>query len=153
MVQPAADAAAIRRADDHRHGPLAVGAVAHFGSFVDDLVESRVNKVGELDFADRAHAIECRADADADNGGFGQRRIDHALAAVFFEQAHCCAEHAAALAHVFADDKHVLVARQFFIHGLADGFDQGNFSHGAPPRRTRERRHLPAQGKAQLRQP
>ena len=45
----AEDAAAVGRADDHRHRPFAAGAIAHLGDFADDLVVARVDVVGELD--------------------------------------------------------------------------------------------------------
>ncbi len=70
MVQAAADAAAVGRADDQGHVPLAIGAVIHLGGFVDDLVEGGMDKIGELDFADRAQIGHRRADTDCHDGKF-----------------------------------------------------------------------------------
>ncbi len=143
MVQAAANAAAVGGADDHRHGPIAVGAVAHLGRLADDLVESRVDKIGKLNFADGAHAVQGCADAHPHDGQFRQGGIDHALRAVFIKQAHSGAENAPAHAHILAHDEHVGVAGHFLIHRHAHSVNQGHLRHGAPPPHTPGRQLLP----------
>src|SRR5579871_5222854 len=87
VIQAAADAAAIRGADGQWHIPLAVGAVVHFGSFVDDLVKSRVDKIRELDLADWMQIGHSSANANGDDRKLGQRRIDDSVWAIFFKKA------------------------------------------------------------------
>ena len=54
VVQRAVDAAAVRGADGHRHAVAVVRAVAHPRRLGHELVERRVDEVGELDLGDRA---------------------------------------------------------------------------------------------------
>ena len=76
--KPTADAATVRRADDQWARPRAVGTIAHPRGFIDDLIEGGRDEIGELNFAHRAQAIQRRADAYRDDGGFGERGIYHA---------------------------------------------------------------------------
>ena len=91
----AEDAAAIGRADDHRHRPFARGAIAHPRDFADDLVVAGVDVVGELDFDDGLEAIGRHADRGADDPAFGDRRVEGAGLAELLLQAFGGAEHAA----------------------------------------------------------
>ncbi len=135
MIQRAADAAPVRRPNHHRHAELPVRAVAHLGRFVDDLVERRVDEVGELDLADRPDAVERHADADADDGQLGQRAVDDPARAELGEEALGCAEDAAAGAYVLARNDNGRVAAHFRGHRLAQRFDVALNRHGAGLRR------------------
>ena len=104
---PAVDAAAARHADDHRRGEVAGRAVAQPRGLGDDLVRRRVEVVGELDLHHRPQAVGGHADRGADDAAFGDRRIEHAVLAVFGLQAFGAAEHAAEVAHVLAEDDDV----------------------------------------------
>ena len=42
-------------------------SIPPFSSFVDKLVESRVDVVGELYFSNGSHALRCKADGEADD--------------------------------------------------------------------------------------
>jgi len=147
MIEAAANAAAVRGTDDHGDGPFAIGAVAHFGGFADDLIVGRENKIGELNLADGALAIQSSANAHTHNGKLCQRRVNHPGSAIFIKEANSGAEHAAAHADIFTHDKDTLIASHFFVHGLPDGFNQGNLSHDAPPRHKRGSCRLQPPGK------
>ena len=54
VVQRAVDPAAVRRADGHRDAEAVVRAVAHPRRLGHELVERRMDEVGELDLGDRA---------------------------------------------------------------------------------------------------
>ena len=70
------------------------------------LIESHIEEIDELHFADRSHAHERRADRGAQNGGFGDRRVTHALGSEALQQALGHAECAAEHANILADNEH-----------------------------------------------
>ena len=113
----AEDAAAIGHADRHRRGELAGRAVAHARGLRDDLVEGRIDVVGELDLDTGAQAIGAHADGGGDDAALADRRIEAARQAVFLLQALGGAEDAAEIADILAEDEHVGVARQHHVHG------------------------------------
>ena len=67
VVQPAVYAAAERSPDDDGHRVVAVGPVPRPRGLADDLVERRMDEVGELDLGDWDQAVERGADGDADD--------------------------------------------------------------------------------------
>ena len=67
VVEPAADAAALRSAQDERYVQLAGGAVAHTGRLADDLVDRGPNEVGELDLGNGPHPIHRSAQCNPRN--------------------------------------------------------------------------------------
>ena len=77
----AAQVAADRHADDHRARPVVVRAVAHHRHLVANLHEAGPDVVEELDLDDRLQAAQRHADAAADDVGFGERRVEDAVAA------------------------------------------------------------------------
>ena len=123
VEQPSPDSAAIRHSDHHGHLHRAVGAVACPGCFSDQLVDRGPDEIGELDFRDRTHATECRAQGDAHDRGFRQRRVDDAFVAEFFRQALGGQEHSATNANVFAHDKYLGIAGHLFGDSFPDSFD------------------------------
>ena len=129
VVEAAVNPTAERRADDDRHGPVAVGAVARPGCLADDLVESRVDEVGELDLGDGDQAVERRADSDSNDRRLGKGRVEHARLAESRVETLGGAENAALLADVFAQDEHPLVALHLLGHGRAHGFDHAHLRH------------------------
>ena len=78
----AAQVAADRHADDHRARPVVARAVAHHRQLVANLHERRPDVVEELDLDDRLQAAQRHADGAADDVGFGERRVEDAVAAV-----------------------------------------------------------------------
>src|SRR5439155_1308670 len=72
--------------DHHGNAPRAVGAITHPGGLVDDLLESRSAEVRELHLRDRHETTERRADGDANDARFGDRRVDDAIGAELFDE-------------------------------------------------------------------
>ena len=124
VVQRAVDAAAVRRADHHRHAEPVVRAVAHPRRLGHDLVERRVDEVRELDLGDRPQAVHRGADRRADDHRLGQRRVDDPVVAELGPQPVGGEEHAALLADVLAQDDDRLVAAHLLGHALADRLDE-----------------------------
>ena len=65
VVEPAADATALRGAQDERNVELSGGAVPYAGRLADNLVDRGPNEVGELDFGDGAHSVHRSAEGDS----------------------------------------------------------------------------------------
>ena len=122
----AVDAAAAGHADGHRRDELAHRAVAQARRFRHDLVGGRIEIVGELDLAHRPQAVGAHAHRHADDAALGDRRVEHARAAVLGLQALGAAEHSAEIAHVLAEHHHVAVTLQHHIHGRAQSLDHGH---------------------------
>ncbi len=129
----AADAAAARRAHRDRREEFAAGTVAEARELADDLVETGIDVVGELDFRNRPQAVDAHADRRADDAAFGNRRVDYAVIAVLALQPVGAAKHAAEVADVFAqhDDGRVLVHHD--VERRADGLDHVHLGHYFDP--------------------
>ena len=133
VVQRAVDAGAVRRPDRDRAAVGAVAAVADPGRLLDDLVHGREDEVGELDLGDRQQAVGGRADGDAGDHRFGERRVDHAVVAELGPQAVGGEEDAALAADVLAQDDDPAVAAHLVAEALADRLDEGPDGHQAAP--------------------
>src|SRR5258706_15900872 len=96
------DAAADWRADHDFAGVVTARAVAVLGQLVDDLIVGRPNEIGELNLADRLHAVEPHTDGTTDDAVRAERSVDDAFVTELFEQALRDAKHAAHLADIFA---------------------------------------------------
>ena len=107
VVLDRADVAAVGDADDDGHGQRALVAVAHPRQLAGDLVEAGEDEAVELDLADRAEAAHGQADRGADDAGFGQRGVEHALVAELGVQALRDAEDAAERADVLAHQQNL----------------------------------------------
>ena len=79
-------AGAGRHADDQRHGKLAARHVRDGRRIVEDLVEGEQAEIAGHDLDDRAQSGHRRADAGADEGALGKRRVADAARAEFVEQ-------------------------------------------------------------------
>src|SRR2546425_12759756 len=110
MVLERADPAPVGHADDHLAVEASLRAHAVAGGVVLDLMEALEAEAGELDLADGLEAVERHADRGADDGRFGQRAVDDALAPELAVQVLGDSEDAAVHADVLADDDDVLVA-------------------------------------------
>src|SRR5258708_364805 len=135
VIETTMNPAAKRRADDHRHGVVAVGAIASSRGLADDLVEGGVYEVSELDFCDGDEAVERRSDGDPADGRLGQRCVENTRFAEARVKPVGGAEHSALAADVLAHDEDAVVA----LHLLAAG---GRHSPDHP--HLRHRRHCPA---------
>ena len=58
----------------------------NFGGLVDHLVHGQSDEVAEHDVDDRPHAGHGRAYGESGESGFGNRRVEHAVFAEFFQQ-------------------------------------------------------------------
>ncbi len=77
---------------------------------VEDLIQRQQAEVHGHDLDYRTHAAQGRADAGADEAGFGQRGVADALGAELLQQAHAHREAATVAADVLAHEEHPLVA-------------------------------------------
>src|SRR5690606_39676980 len=106
--------AAALGADDHGHGYLAAGHVAHLGHLVDDLVHGHHREVDPHDLHDGSQAGHGRPQAGADEGGFGDGGVPHPLGAKLGQQVLGHAKDAAVMADVFAHEEHPGVSGHLF---------------------------------------
>ena len=127
VVQRSVHAAAPRGAHDERHREVAVGAVVDLGRLAHQLVEGRVDEVGELDLGDGPHTRQRQPDGHTDDARLGQRRVEHARLAELGEQAVGGAEDAAPRAHVLAQHHHPLVGGHEVVEGGPHGLDHVAF--------------------------
>ena len=133
MVEGAADAAAVGRADDHRHIPIAGGAVPEEGGLVDDLIEGGMDEIRKLHLGDRDEVVERHAQRQTDDRGLGQRRVDHAQLAELLVEPIGGQEDAPLGTDVLAHDDHALVALHLAADRVANRFEQVQFRHRSPP--------------------
>ncbi len=125
-----ANAAAAGRADHDRRGEIAGAAITDARELARDLVHRRVDVVGELDLGDRLQPVHGHADGRGHDAALGDRRIEHALIAVFSLQAIGDAEHATKIANVFSHDDDGRISRHHHIHGGVQGLDHVHLRHG-----------------------
>ena len=123
VVQRAVHAAAPRRPHHQRHREVAVAPVVDAGRLRHELVEAGVDEVGELDLGDRTQPGQRQPDPDPDDRALGQRGVEHARLAELLGQVVGGAEHAAARAHVLAEDHHAVVGREELLLRPPDGVD------------------------------
>jgi hypothetical protein len=116
-------------ADDDGAGDLAAGHVADVGGVVDDLVEGDRVEGPEHQLHDGADAEHGRADAETDETGLGDGRIDDAFGAILFEHALGDFVGAVKLGDFFAHDDDVGVAFDFFGECGSDGFAVSEDGH------------------------
>ena len=112
-----------RHAHDHRH--VAAPAIANLRGVVDELIESGRDEIVELHLADRPQPRERGADADAEHGALGERRVADAIA-IFLEQRAQQQERVAVLsADVFAVDEHARIGPQRIADAEHHRFEEG----------------------------
>ena len=130
MRERAADATAVRCADHQRTGVLAVGAIASLGRLADDLIERRIDEIGKLNFGDRTQAFHRHPDSDADDRGFGNRRIDHPIRTKLVDEILADQKDVSARADVFTQDERAVVIFHRVVERRPDGLDVIHHSHG-----------------------
>lgn len=101
---------------------------------VDQLVESRVHVVRELDLGDGLHALEGGADGEPDDALLAQRRVEHPVVAKLAREVHGAAEDAAE-GNVLAEEQHAGVCPQGVREGGVDGLEEVLAGRGAVPGR------------------
>ena len=111
-----------RHAHDHRHA--AAPAIADLRRVVHELVEAGRDEVVELDLADRPLPGERRADADAEHGAFGERRVDDAIAELLQQRPQQQERVAVAAADVLAVDEHARIGAQRVADAEHDGVEK-----------------------------
>ncbi len=140
VVRPAADAAAVRAAHDHRHRPA--DAVVHLGGAGDQLVEGDRDEVAELHLGHRALPGHRRADRDPGDAGLGHGRVDRAHHPVLLLQPLRGAERAALAADVLAHAEDARIGLHLVVQGGVDRLEVRELGHGRltePPSRRRPR--------------
>src|SRR5258708_7467473 len=129
MVEAAPHISAAGCAHHDRHRRAAAVAIPQCSRPVDDLIESTRNEIGKLHFGDRPVAAQRGADTDADDGGFRDRRVDHAHLAELIVKPLRRAECATVSADVFTEDEYLRIAAHFFGERLTNRLEVGNFTH------------------------
>ena len=133
MVQPAADAAAIRDADRYRGGKLAVGAIVGPGRLANQLVHRRPQEIGELHFRDGAQAAKGGSQGDAHYRGFGQGHINNPAGPELLDKAPGRQKDAAAPTHILPHHKDGFVPLHLLPHRFPDGFNYAFDGHISYP--------------------
>ena len=106
VLRRAAEAGAGRHAEHHRHRHRAAEHVAQFRRLIDDLLHRQHREIAELEFVDRPHAGQRRADREPRAAEFGDRRVEHAVGAVALDKVARHLERAAVEADVLAHQEH-----------------------------------------------
>ena len=125
------DPASAWRADDQRDAEVAVRPVADPRGLRHQLIERRVDEVGELDLRDREQPVERHADRDPDDAGLCERRVDDPLLAELGHPPVGDPEHAAPRADVFAQEHRAVVGHQLVVQGVADRGDDVLLGHAS----------------------
>ena len=115
--------AAPRHAHDHRH--FAAPAIADLRGVVDELIESGGDEIVELHFADRPQPGQRGADAHAEHGAFGERRVADAIAVLLEQRAQQQERVAVLAADVLAVDEHARIGAQRIADAEHHGFEEG----------------------------
>src|SRR5687768_1571851 len=102
VVEPAVHASPKRCSNDERAAELAIGAVADLGCLVHDLIEGRVDVIGELHLGDRLQPVHRGADRESGDAKLGERGRDDAGLAEPLLETVSRAEDPAVLAYFFS---------------------------------------------------
>ena len=129
VIEPAADAAAHRGADDELGRILTARSIAVLGKLGDDLVVGRKDEVGELDLGNGHQAVERHADGRADDAALREGRVDDAVVAELVVKARRHAEDAAHLADVFAHDDDARIAPHLQPEPVVDRLHHVHLRH------------------------
>ena len=142
VLRRRAETGAVHGADDHRGHRLAAEHVAELGGLIEDLVETDAHEIDEHQVGDRPQPGRGGADRSADEGQFGDWRVEHPLASELRHQALGDAERAAprvllagragAAGDVLAHHDHARIALHFLTDRLVDGLTIALFRHLRP---------------------
>jgi hypothetical protein len=129
MVEGTVYATSPRRADDERAAEIPVAPISHPRGLGDDLIECRVNEVGELDLGNGQQSVQRHPDRHAHDRRLGERRVDHAFLAELLHEAPGDAEHAAAAPDILSQNDHSIVGRHRVVKGIVDRDDDVLLRH------------------------
>jgi hypothetical protein len=124
---------AVRGPDHERTAEVAVRAVPDAGGLRHDLIEGRVDEVGELDLGHRPQAVQGHADADPHDHGLGQRRIDHPHLAELLHEPGGDPEHATPRTDVLAEYQDAVVGLHLVPQGVVERVDHVLLAHRPAP--------------------
>ena len=110
VVRPGMTQPAPRHAHHHRH--RAAPAIADLGGVVHELVEAGRDEVVELHLADRPLARQRGADAGAEHGALGERRVEDPIAELLEQRAQQQERVAVGAADVLAEHEDARVGAQ-----------------------------------------
>jgi hypothetical protein len=102
MLRTRAQAAAMRRAQHHRHAALTAKHEVGLGRLVDQRIHRQRHEIHEHDFNYGLEAAERGANGGGNDRGFGNRRIAHALRAESIQQAAGGLERAAGTGNILS---------------------------------------------------
>ncbi len=122
-------AAAGGTAKNDRNGELAARHVADLRGVVDDLVVGDERKTPGHELDHGPQAVHGRADGQAGETGFADRRVDDPLRAELLQQALADLVGAVVFGDFLAHEHDAVVALHFFGEGLIEGFAVGQGRH------------------------
>ena len=123
MVRAGVPQPAERHPHHHRH--RGAPPIPNFRGVVDELIEAGGDEIVELHLADRPLARQRGADAGAEHGALGERRIDHAVAELLQERAQQQKCVAVAAADVLAVYEHPRIAAKRVANAEHHGLEEG----------------------------
>ena len=103
--------------------------VADLTRIVDDLIPCHIGEAPEHEFHHGADAQHGGADTHADEAGFANWSINHALVAEALPEAFGDFVGAVVLSHFFSDDDDIFVTDDFLGEGVIEGFAVGDQRH------------------------
>ena len=120
MRLAAVDPAAARHAHRDRSRELPARSVPQSGRLRNQLIEPRIDVVGELDLDDGSQAVGTHADRGPDDSSFGDRGVEDSLASVRGLQAFGATEHSTEISDVLSEHDDVIVTSEHDLHGRAE---------------------------------
>ena len=120
VLAAVAFAAADAAADHQRDFGRSTGHIVPLGSLVGYLVGRHQGEVHIHQFGDRTVAGHRHTDGGTADTGFGDRGIEHPVAAERFQQSLGELERAAVISDVFAEQDYAFVAQHFFNDAFLD---------------------------------
>ena len=126
---PAVDATATRHAHRHWRRELGPRPVPQSGRFREQLIQTRVHVVGDLDLGNGPQPVCPHADRHTDDAALGDRCIEHAMAAVLLLQTFCAAKDAPEVPDVLAENNHVVITIQHHVQRRSQRDVHGHRGH------------------------
>lgn len=97
--------------------------ISPFRSFIDQLIECRIDVICKLDLGDRLHPLRRAADAEANDSLFTQRCIEHSFRSKLRGKIHAASKDTAE-GNVFAKDKDSVIGAEGMRQGAVDGLEE-----------------------------
>src|SRR5262249_17731707 len=134
MTQTSLNPSAGRHSDDNRTTKLASGAIPVLCQLIDDLIERRICKVGELDLCHRAKAIKGHADCRSNHSDLGQRSVENAIGAEFIQKSFGDPKYSAELRNIFTQNNDVAIAPHLRLQRVVQRLSHVHEAHGSSSR-------------------